>query len=155
MARRPSGLSGLTIADLQKEIARRARRAAGLKVKRRRLLAKLAALDALIGDGGSDEGASRGGRRGRRGEKAAGRRKARGGSRRGGGRKRPKNEMNLVEALQKLLKGRTLSVTDMTQKVQEAGYKTSAANFRTIVNQTLIKNGKVFRKVSRGMYTAA
>ncbi len=155
MARRPSGLSGLTIADLQKEIARRARRAAGLKVKRRRLLAKLAALDALIGDGGSDEGAARGGRRGRRGGKAAGRRKARGGSRRGGGRKRPKNEMNLVEALQKLLKGRTLSVTDMTQKVQEAGYKTSAANFRTIVNQTLIKNGKVFRKVSRGMYTAA
>ncbi len=63
--------------------------------------------------------------------------------------------MNLVEALQKLLKGRTLSVTDMTQKVQDSGYKTSAANFRTIVNQTLIKNAKTFKKISRGMYTAA
>ena len=61
--------------------------------------------------------------------------------------------MNLVEALEKLLKSRTLSVTDAAREVQNAGYKTSSANFRTIVNQTLIKSDK-FRKVSRGKYTA-
>ncbi len=76
-----------------------------------------------------------------------------GGRGRGGPRKRPKNEMNLVEALQKLLSGRTMSVTDASEAVQRAGYKTSAENFRTIVNQTLINSGK-FKRVSRGQYTS-
>lgn len=62
--------------------------------------------------------------------------------------------MNLVEALVKVLTGRTMSVTEVTQAVQDAGYQTSSANFRTIVNQTLIKS-KAFKKVSRGKYTAA
>lgn len=72
----------------------------------------------------------------------------------GTGRIRPKNDMNLVEALAKLLKGKQMSVTEATSKVQEAGYKTSAANFRTIVNQTLIKSNR-FKKISRGQYTTA
>ncbi|QOJ00188.1 MAG: hypothetical protein HRU70_06685 [Phycisphaeraceae bacterium] len=71
-----------------------------------------------------------------------------------GPRKRPKNDSNLIEALAKLLKGKTMSVTEASQKVQQAGYKTTAANFRTIVNQTLIKSDK-FKKISRGQYTAA
>lgn len=61
--------------------------------------------------------------------------------------------MNLVEALVKLLKGRTMSVTEMTAAVQKAGYKTTSPNFRTIVNQTLIKSDR-FKKVARGQYTA-
>ena len=43
--------------------------------------------------------------------------------------------------------------TDVTEAVQRAGYKTSAANFRTIVNATLLKSPK-FKKVARGQYTA-
>lgn len=69
-------------------------------------------------------------------------------------RKRPKNDTNLVEALAKVLKGKTMGVTEVTQAVQDAGYKTSAANFRTIVNQALIRS-ELFRKVSRGQYTAS
>jgi hypothetical protein len=46
-----------------------------------------------------------------------------------------------------------MSVTQATQKVQDAGYKTTAANFRTIVNQTLIRDNR-FKRVSRGQYTS-
>ena len=62
--------------------------------------------------------------------------------------------MNLVEALQKTLKGKTMGVTEVTEAVQKNGYKTSAANFRTIVNQTLIKHPKTFKKIARGQYSA-
>jgi hypothetical protein len=68
--------------------------------------------------------------------------------------RRPRNEMNLVESLAKTLKGKTMSVTEVTQVVQENGYMTTAANFRTIVNQALIRETKIFKKVSRGRYTA-
>ena len=71
-----------------------------------------------------------------------------------GGRKRPRNDSNLVDALHKLLTGKQMSVTDAAEAVQKAGYQTSAANFRTIVNQTLIKFRSRFKKVSRGVYTA-
>ena len=72
---------------------------------------------------------------------------------RGTVRKRPKNDTNLVEALAKVLKGKTMGVTEVTAAVQVAGYKTSAANFRTIVNQALIRS-ELIKKVSRGQYTA-
>ncbi len=72
----------------------------------------------------------------------------------GGVRKRPRNDMNLAESLAKVLKSKTMSVTEVSEAVQKAGYRTSAANFRTIVNQTLIKD-KRFKKISRGQYTAA
>ena len=68
------------------------------------------------------------------------------------GRKRPRNEMNLIDSLKKLLRNKTLSVTEITEQVQKQGYKTSSPNFRTIVNQTLI-NTPAFKRVSRGRYT--
>ena len=61
----------------------------------------------------------------------------------GGIRRRPRNEMNLVDSL-----------AEVTQAVQNAGYMTTAANFRTIVNQALIRENKRFKKVARGRYTA-
>ncbi len=67
---------------------------------------------------------------------------------------RPRNADSLVGSLGKLLKGKTMSVTEMSDKVQKAGYKTSSPNFRTIVNQTLINNPKGFKRVARGQYTA-
>lgn len=69
-------------------------------------------------------------------------------------RKRPQNADNLVESLAKLLKRRTMSVTEMSGAVQKAGYLTTSPNFRTIVNQTLINHPKRFKRVSRGKYTA-
>mgnify|MGYP000881398065 CR=1 FL=1 len=68
---------------------------------------------------------------------------------------RPQNEMNPVEALKKVLTGKTMGVTQVADAVQKAGYKTFAANFRTIVNQTVIKNRKLFKKIARGQYTAS
>lgn len=72
----------------------------------------------------------------------------------GGIRRRPRNEMNLVDTLSKVLKNKTMSVTDAAQAARDAGYMTTAANFRTIVNQALIREKKTFKKVSRGQYTA-
>ncbi|MEZ6242442.1 MAG: hypothetical protein R3B57_05305 [Phycisphaerales bacterium] len=71
----------------------------------------------------------------------------------GGVRKRPKNDANLADSLAEVLKNKTLSVTEVADAVRQAGYRTSAENFRTIVNQTLIKD-KRFKRVSRGQYTA-
>jgi hypothetical protein len=136
MAKRiASSLSGVSVADLQAELRRRSRRVGTLQRRRDRVARKLAALDAeLAALGATMVGAGGGALLGR---------------------KRPKNDMNLVEALAKVLKGKTMSVTDVSEAVQKSGYKTSAANFRTIVNQTLIKNRSVFKKISRGQYTAA
>ena len=72
----------------------------------------------------------------------------------GGRGKRPKNKLNLVAALGKVLKKETLSVTDAAAAVQRIGYRTTSPNFRTIVNQALLANRKVFKKVGRGQYTA-
>jgi len=68
-------------------------------------------------------------------------------------RRRPRNDMNLADSLVKMLTGKTMSVTEAAEKVVEAGYRTTAANFRTIVNQTLIRD-KRFKKISRGQYTS-
>jgi len=67
---------------------------------------------------------------------------------------RPRNETSLVGALQKLLTNKTMSVTEMAEAVQKAGYQTSSPNFRTIVNQTLINNPSLFKRIARGQYTA-
>lgn len=135
MARR-SALAGLTFAQINQELRRRGRTVGTLERRRAALLKKVAALDAEIAaNGGSVNGAW---------------------NRAGGGRKRPKNEVQLLDALKSILKGKTMSVTEAAEAVQKAGYQTSSANFRTIVNQTLINNlKKGFKRVGRGQYTAS
>lgn len=133
-----SGLSGLSTEALRRELARRGRRLPSLLRKLDRARAKVRAIEAEIGALGVDTG-GRGGR-GPAGD--------------GGPRRRPRNESNLVDALHKLLQGKEMSVTEAAEAVQQAGYQTSAANFRTIVNQTLIKFRSRFKKVSRGVYTS-
>ncbi len=130
---RRAGLSSLSVADLQRELRRRQGTVGRLMKKREGLAAKLAALDAEIGGLGIVL-------RGR-------------GAGVGGGRIRPKNEMKLVDSLVKVLTGKTMSVTEVADAVQQAGYRTSSSSFRTIVNQTLINSGK-FKRVGRGQYTA-
>ncbi len=137
MARKSSGtLKGISLTDLQHELRRRQAGASSLIRKRETLAAKLAKLDGELAALGIQGG------RGKAGSIPA-------------GRKRPINDMNLVEYLQKVLKGKTMGVTESANAVMKAGYKTTAANFRTIVNQTLIKHKTVFKKVERGQYTAA
>ncbi len=71
----------------------------------------------------------------------------------GVGRRRPRNDSNLADALAKTLKNATMSVTEVSEAVQKRGYRTTSPNFRTIVNQTLIKDSR-FKRVGRGQYTA-
>lgn len=70
-------------------------------------------------------------------------------------RTRPKNSQTLIAALQELLSGKTLTVTQAAADVQKAGYTTHSPNFRTIVNQVLLAHKRKFTKVARGQYTAA
>ena len=134
-ARGSGGLSGIPVVQLQAELVRRQRRIKALVKRYERMAATATALkNEIEALGGTVNG--------------AGRAFADAGTRR-----RPRNEMNLVEALHKLLSGKTMSVTEAAEKVQEAGYKTSSSTFRTIVNQTLINSGQ-FKRVGRGLYTS-
>jgi hypothetical protein len=145
MARRAGGaLSRLSVQVLEAELRRREKGVGRLERKRAKLQSRLDALEDLIRSHGGSPGSGNG-RRGRRG--GGGRR-----GRRGGGR-RPHNEMSLEKSLAKLLNGKTMAVTDIAEAVQRAGYRTGAENFRTIVNQTLIRSD-LFKKIARGQYTA-
>lgn len=158
---RPRGarLSNMSYEALHAELERRQRELGKLLTQRERLLSNLEDLDSkieslgggVVSTAGGGGGAAGGARRGRRKKAAAGR--PRGRARAGGGRRRPRNEMNLVEALRKTLSGKTMSVTEVAEAVQREGYKTTSDNFRTIVNQTLINSGQ-FKRVARGQYTA-
>lgn len=68
------------------------------------------------------------------------------------GSRRPRNASNLGDALVELLSGKEMTVTEATQAVQDAGYQTTASNFRTIVNQRLISDKRI-KKIRRGVYT--
>ena len=130
---RPANLAKLSVADLQREIQRRQRGGKSLLRKRAKLVAKLEALDAQIaglGIAGAGHGVGV-----------------------VGGGKRHKNETSLVEALSAALKGKTMGVSEAAEAVQKAGYKTTSANFRTMVNIAMINSGK-FKRVERGQYTA-
>ena len=97
------------------------------------MLGRLAAIERqIIKAGGMPGGGRRGGSR-------------RGGSRLGG--------PSLVEALRQLLTDKTLGVTEAALAVKEAGYRSDSPNFRTMVNQSLLKK-EVFKRVGRGRYTA-
>jgi hypothetical protein len=146
-------LQAVPSAALTAELHRRQRRVQSLVQKRARLLAAAAKLEAQIrelsGHAGVGNGVLAGGTR--RGRPPG----VIGGRKRGAkpGVKRPRNERNLVQSLSALLKGKTLNVTTAAEEVQKAGYNTTSPNFRTIVNQTLLKK-KHFKKVGRGKYTA-
>jgi hypothetical protein len=70
----------------------------------------------------------------------------------GGGRAR--NEVSLVQAMQNVLgeSGKPMRVGDIVDAVMRSGYRSSSANFRGIVNQTLIKERKNFQSAGRGLY---
>jgi septal ring factor EnvC (AmiA/AmiB activator) len=123
-----AALESMTVSELQAELNRRRRGVARLERRREKLSAELAAVNAEIAELG--------------------------GSLTGGTGTRARNSMTLPDALHQVLQGVTMSVTEAADAVRAAGYSSSAANFRTMVNQALLKD-KRFKKVSRGQYTAA
>lgn len=90
----------------------------------------------------------------RAGRRGPGRPPGSGAGKRRGRRPGRRNASSLVESLRGVLSGKTMSVSEVAEQVQKAGYKTTSPNFRTIVNQALLANKNTFRKVSRGQYTA-
>ncbi|MCA9304117.1 MAG: hypothetical protein KC996_08350 [Phycisphaerales bacterium] len=122
-------MKSMSISDLQAELKVRQREVSKLQRRREKLYEQLAAVDSELASLGAL-------------------------STSGSVLRRPKNEMNLVDSLAKMLSGKTMSVTEAAEQVQKEGYMTTASNFRTIVNQALIRETKVFKKVARGQYTA-
>lgn len=121
-------LSSISISELHTEIRRRQRHLDALHRKREKLSTQLREVEEQILQEGGAMGALT-------------------------GRKRPRNEQNLADALADLLAKQTLSVTEASEQVQTAGYRTTSPNFRTIVNQTLLKDPR-FKRVGRGRYTS-
>lgn len=129
MGRRPSGYDG-SLAAIEADLKQRIGLIRKLGKKRAVLQKKLAAIDSALASAGA---------------------------RTGGGKvsARSANPGGLAEALVKVLKGKTMGVTEAAEAAVAAGYRTNADNFRTIVNACLIKHRSMFKKVSRGKYTAA
>ena len=71
----------------------------------------------------------------------------------GGGGMRVRNDKSLTEMLESVLgkSNKPMRVGDIAGAVQSGGYRTNSANFRGIVNQTLIKD-KRFTSAGRGLY---
>jgi hypothetical protein len=131
------GLAKVSVDEIERELARRRTVASQLEAKRTRLLGKLAELELEIrGHGGGDVAVPDGGRG------------------RNWGRARGGRATTLTHALVSVLKGKAMSVTEMAEAVKKAGYKTTSANFRTIVNAAVTREGKLFRRVGHGVYTA-
>ncbi len=149
--RRSRGLAVINTADLRAELERRDEALVQLEGEHEALLNQLAALENDIAALNGAPGTARARTRATGMRRSPTVKKTRRARRAG---RRPRNQMNLVDALSKTLSRKTMSVADATTAVQRAGYKTSSANFRVIVNQTLLANPKVFKNVARGQYTA-
>lgn len=129
-------LSAFTIAKLQSMLAQQQSKKKELLRERSKLQTQMEKLDRQIAglDGGVVGSA--------------------GGNAVGGPGSRPRNEKSLVAVLEEVLakSPKGLGVGAIAEAVQATGYKSSSANFRGIVNQTLIKAGKTFQAIERGVY---
>src|SRR3954454_21068021 len=131
---RPRMLDSMTIAQLEGLLSTRRTRLTQLARDRKKAQAKLDVIDRQIAqlDGRATRGGGGGG---------------------GGGGGRARNEMSLVEAMAIVLKdGKPMRVGDIAEAVTRTGYRSNSANFRGIVNQTLIKERKQFQSAGRGLY---
>ncbi|MCB9846133.1 MAG: hypothetical protein H6811_09135 [Phycisphaeraceae bacterium] len=146
--RRPS-LSRLSASDLLHELSRRGSEIQQMRQERQQLVDRIAEIDETLGMLGERTHAPRS--PGRRPGRPAGRRAS---GRSPAARTRAANSMTLEQAMYKTLKGKTMGVQELAQAVKSGGYKTNAENFRTMVNQTLLRS-EHFKKVARGQYTTA
>ncbi len=126
---RPRNGSNLSIAQLEKILEERRKELNQLTAERSQLHKRLEELEEQIrqlgGDGVSVEAPAR-----------------------------AHNEKTLIETLQAILQeaNQPMKVSAIVEKVKTTGYKSTSANFRGIVNQTLIKD-KRFTPTARGFYT--
>lgn len=124
---RPRSTDVLTIAQLRTLINERQTKLRGLRKEERILKGKLAKVQhqiaALSGENGD------------------------------GGGLRPRNEKNLVDVIADVMAGKKepMGVGEIAEAALAAGYRSSSANFKGIVNQTLIKE-KRFTSPARGLY---
>ncbi|HWB19610.1 MAG TPA: hypothetical protein VG711_04860, partial [Phycisphaerales bacterium] len=72
----------------------------------------------------------------------------------GKGGSRARNQHPLHEALHQVLKGKTMGIPEMIDAVKKTGFKSSSANFKTMVAIALGKHKNLFKRVARGQYTA-
>jgi len=131
-----SGSGGYTIAQLEQMLDKCKNERQKLERERNKVARRLQQLDSRIQALGGN-GSGRGGRGG------AG----------GGAGSRVRNEKSLIEMLEGVLgkSNKPMRVGDIADAVQSGGYRTNSANFRGIVNQTLIKD-KRFTSAGRGLY---
>jgi hypothetical protein len=121
---------GMNITELERVLEERRSELSKLTRQRSDLEKRLSALDRQIARVG--------------GTGAVGRR------RRGG---RARNEHSLTDTIEGVMKGssKPMRVPDIVEGVLSSGYQSHSANFKGIVNQTLIKD-KRFQQVERGVY---
>jgi septal ring factor EnvC (AmiA/AmiB activator) len=134
MARPNTGLN-FNIAQLERILNDRRSEVSRLERQRAELQRKLDGLDRHIVK-------LNGGLRGMRGRLGA-----------AGGGGRARNARSLVETLEEVMRanGKPMRVGDIVDAVTATGYRSNSANFRGIINQTLIKD-KRFGQVERGVY---
>ncbi|MEZ0263628.1 MAG: hypothetical protein ACAI43_02785 [Phycisphaerae bacterium] len=134
MARPASG--SMNLAQLEKLVQARRSEVDKLNRQRAKVQRKLDAIDARIADLSGGAAGGGGG----------------GGPRRGPG-SRVRNDISLQDLIHQILSkaGAPMGVGDIADKAKASGYRSNSANFRGIVNQTLIKD-KRFVSASRGMY---
>ncbi|HEV2295230.1 MAG TPA: hypothetical protein VGR35_15365 [Tepidisphaeraceae bacterium] len=129
MARRSMG-NGMSIAQLEQMLSGRRAELTQKQREHSKLLTRLQQLESEIRQLGGSAGRGRG--------------------RGSGGRAR--NAKSLLETLEDVLKsGKPMKVGDIADAAQKSGYRSNSANFRSIVNQTLIKD-KRFSSAGRGVY---
>lgn len=144
---RPSAIARTSTAELMKEIERRRGMLGSLRATRDHLTRQLESINAEIAEIESLDGPSAAPPRG-------GPDRPKGTGKGGRGRGRSGNEKSLPMVLHSLLRGRTMSVPEMAIAAKKAGHKTKSKNFRTVVGLALFNNRKMFKRVSRGQYTA-
>jgi septal ring factor EnvC (AmiA/AmiB activator) len=135
---RPASGTNLTIAQLQRVLNEKHSELQKLERQRANLQKKLSVIDRQIERVGGGANALRG----------------RGGAGAGftaGGRAR--NEHSLLETLESVFRGagKPMKVQEILDGVLATGYRSGSANFRGIINQTIIKD-KRFGQVQRGVY---
>ena len=126
---RPRTRIGFNIAELESALVRQRSELKKLNKERAELEKRLDAVNgriAAVGGNGS-------GRRGRGG--------------------RVRNEQPLPDVIEQVLRetGKPMGVGDIADKVLGTGYRSNSANFKSIVNQALIKD-KRFGQAERGIY---
>jgi len=155
-----AALSQLSTSEIQEELERRELQIDELRARREELQSELESVENEIDQlgGAPRRGPGRPrkktGRRGRPPGRAGSKKTTRKKTTRRRGRPRGRRTgKSLADTLQEVLQGKTMSVSEATDAVTKAGYKSSSPNLRTMVNQQLLSNPDRFRKVARGRYT--